>query len=120
MFRFLAIPFLMFAPISALAEVQMMMAERPGCQWCLAWDKEIGPIYPITDEGKSAPLRKVDVTDGIPDDITLARPVVFTPTFVLLVDGTEVNRLEGYPGDDFFWGLIANMLRDGGVQIVDD
>ena len=87
-----------------------MMAEEPGCVWCARWNTEIGPIYEKTGEGAAAPLRRVDITMPIPEDIALARKVTFTPTFVLLIEGTEVQRLEGYPGEDFFWGLLGMML----------
>jgi len=97
------------------AEVQLLMAEEPGCMWCARWNAEIGPIYPKTGEGEVAPLRRVDMTKPIPDDIQLVRRVSFSPTFVLLVDGAEVNRIEGYPGEDFFWGLLAQMLAQAQV-----
>lgn len=97
-------------PVTARAQTVLMMAEEPGCIWCAAWNRDIGPIYDKTGEGAAAPLRRVDITDPIPDDITLARAINFTPTFVLLIDGTEVSRLEGYPGEDFFWGMLGMML----------
>lgn len=89
----------------------MLMAEEPGCVYCARWNQEIGPIYGKTGEGIAAPLRRMDITNPVPEDITLARSVNFTPTFILLVDGTEVSRLEGYPGEDFFWGVIGMMLN---------
>ena len=39
-----------------------------------------------------------------------ATPVVLTPTFVLMEDGAEAGRIEGYPGEDFFWGLLGQMI----------
>ena len=107
---------LLAAPLALRAETTLMMAEEPGCIWCARWNDEIGPIYPKTGEGAAAPLRRVDITNPIPEDITLARSVNFTPTFVLLVDGTEVSRLEGYPGEDFFWGLLGKMLTDHNIS----
>lgn len=92
-----------------------MMAEEPGCIWCAAWNREVGQIYEKTGEGAAAPLRRVDITDPVPHDISLARVINFTPTFVLLIDGTETSRLEGYPGEDFFWGLLGMMLTEQGV-----
>lgn len=104
------------SPVPLPAEPVLVMAEEPGCIWCAAWNREIGPIYAKTGEGAAAPLRRVDITDPIPDDITLARVINFTPTFVLLVDGTETSRLEGYPGEDFFWGLLGRMLSEQDIS----
>lgn len=100
----------------AAAETVLMMAEEPGCIWCARWNAEIAPIYPKTGEGQAAPLRRVDITKTLPKDITLVRRVTFTPTFVLLVHGAEVSRLEGYPGEDFFWGLLARLLDNEGID----
>ncbi|KQB95739.1 hypothetical protein AL073_13680 [Loktanella sp. 1ANDIMAR09] len=104
-------------PGSARAEVRLMMAEEPGCLWCARWNEEIGPIYPKTEEGAAAPLRRVNLLDPMPSDIVLARRINYTPTFILLVEGVETNRIEGYPGDDFFWGLLGQMLEQEGVNL---
>ncbi len=93
--------------------VELVMVEQPGCAYCAAWDDAIAPIYPKTDAGKFAPLRRVDLHDGPPEGITYARPARFTPTFIIIDDaGTEVARIEGYPGEDFFWGLLEKMLAE--------
>jgi len=88
---------------------ELIMVEQAGCEWCKRWNEEIGPIYPKTREGDFAPLRRVDLR-AIPDDITVLRRVSFTPTFLIVQDGHEVARLEGYPGEDFFWPLIAKLM----------
>ena len=91
---------------------ELVMIDRQGCAYCIAWKKEIGPAYPNTDLGQFAPLRVVDIRDGAPEGVTFARPVVFTPTFILIEDGAELARLEGYAGEDFFWGLLEKMLKE--------
>ncbi|TCP42451.1 thioredoxin family protein [Rhodovulum marinum] len=96
---------------AARAELVLAMFERAGCTYCMAWDREIGPIYPKTTEGAVAPLRRIDLGQRLPEDIDLVSKPQFTPTFVLLRDGVEVQRLEGYPGEDFFWWLIGEMLK---------
>lgn len=102
--------------VSALwAETRLLMAEEPGCVWCARWHAEIGPIYPKTGEGAAAPLQRVSLEDELPSDIVLARRVSFTPTFILLVDGVEKNRIEGYPPQDFFWQLLGHMLDQEGI-----
>ena len=101
-----------------VAETTLLMAEEPGCIWCTRWNTEISAIYPKTEEGQAAPLRRINIHDPLPADIELARRVNFTPTFVLLVDGIEANRIEGYPGEDFFWGLLGRMLDHEGIIYV--
>ncbi|WP_171207062.1 hypothetical protein [Ruegeria sp. HKCCA0235A] len=108
---------LLISPLALRAEMALLMAEEDGCMWCARWDSEISGIYPKTQEGVAAPLQRVDIHESLPDGITLERPLYYTPTFVLLDNGHEVGRIEGYPGEDFFWGLLGVMLRDAGVQV---
>ena len=103
-------------PNAAPAEATLVMAEEKGCLWCARWNAEIAPIYPKTAEGKAAPLRRVDIHDTAPDDLTFTTALRFTPTFVLMQDGQEVARLEGYPGEDFFWGHLQRMLTDAQIS----
>ena len=84
------------------------MFRRDGCPWCAKWDREIGPIYPKTEFNRRAPLRQVNL-DHDPDPIAHA-PIHYTPTFVLAENGKEVGRIEGYPGDEFFWVRLENLL----------
>lgn len=102
---------------AALAEVRLVMVEEDGCMWCARWNEEISEIYPKTPEGQAAPLRRIDIHAPTPADLTFARPLFFTPTFVLMVDNVEASRIEGYPGEDFFWGLLAQMLEREKVEL---
>ena len=122
MFRrqFLIAPFALAAfARAALAEdgaLTLLMFEQPGCRYCQAWDEEVGPEYPKTAEGMAAPLLRQQLRDGAPAGVTLVSSPVFTPTFILLRDGKELSRIEGYPGEDFFWGLLGQMLRDAAAE----
>lgn len=95
---------------AAAADLRLVMVEQPGCIYCRAWDAEISATYPLTDEGKSAPLTRIQLHAPLPEDMQFLRPAAFTPTFVLLEDGAEIGRIEGYPGEDFFWGLLNQLL----------
>lgn len=99
------------AALPALA-VELLMVEQKGCYYCRTWNANIAPIYPKTPEGQFAPLRRADLREGPPEGVTYARPVTYTPTFILLDDDTEIGRIEGYPGEDFFWGLLQMMLKE--------
>ena len=104
-------------PVRAAGELRLVMVEQTGCTYCLQWHTEIGPIYPKTPEGAAAPLQTVQLRAPLPDGMTFDSPPVFTPTFVLLSDGAEVGRIEGYPGEDFFWGLLGVMLKENGADV---
>lgn len=105
--------------ISALAETRLIMVEEDGCMWCARWNEEISAIYPKTSEGRTAPLQRVDIHAPLPSDLTFERSLHFTPTFVLVVDGQEKSRIEGYPGEDFFWGLLQKMLMRANLDLID-
>lgn len=96
------------APAAQAAE--LIVLERPGCAWCLRWNREIAPIYPKTLEGRQAPLRRVDVSGPWPADLAGIEGDLYTPTFIVVENGVEVGRLRGYPGDAFFWPLLNEML----------
>jgi thioredoxin-related protein len=93
--------------------VELVMVEQAGCSYCARWNAEIGPIYPKTPEGTYAPLRRVDLRGDQMETLHLKRRVNFTPTFILVDSANhEIVRIEGYPGEDFFWGLVERMLRE--------
>ena len=89
---------------------QLVMIEEHGCYWCERWNEEVGVIYHKTSEGKRAPLRRIDMHDKLPNDLSFLAKGGYTPTFVLINEGREVGRIRGYPGEDFFWGLLGKLL----------
>jgi thioredoxin-related protein len=97
-----------FAPTATALE--LVMVRRAGCPWCAAWDREIAPIYGKTDIGRQAPVRLVDLEHISEMKLALQSPVRFTPTFVLVDEDREIGRIEGYPGEDFFWGMVERLL----------
>ncbi len=99
------------------AETFLLMAEEEGCMWCARWNKDVSTEYPLTAEGRAAPLRRVDIHKTLPEGIELDSALRLTPTFVLVKDGREVSRIEGYPGEDFFWGLLNRMLTQADVAV---
>jgi len=110
--KVIVLPFILTSAFPAFAETRLMMVEEEGCSWCIRWNSDVGGEYALTQEGKTAPLWRQDISDPLPDGVTLASQPQFTPTFILLVDGAEVNRIEGYPGEGFFWGLLEIMLAN--------
>ena len=89
---------------------ELVLFERPGCVWCRAWDREVGGIYPKTDEGRRAPLRRVMLDRSTAAVPGLAEPVIYSPTFVIVENGREIGRIVGYPGEAAFWGLMTGVM----------
>lgn len=99
------------APAVATA-AELVMFTRNGCPWCARFEREVAPAYHLTEEGRLAPLRRVELRAGGSNLAGLAEPVIAAPTFVLFDDGRESGRITGYQGDDAFWGLLGRMLAD--------
>jgi len=113
LFTPLTLSLVMFASSALLPAraAELIMFEQAGCVWCQAFDREIAPIYPKTDEGRRAPLRRVDITRKRPPDLAFIEVERMTPLFVLIDKGREIGRIRGYPGDDHFWGLLGALIK---------
>jgi len=95
----------------APAQVKLLMFQQEGCPWCAKWNAAIAPIYPKTAEGKEAPLVRLDIHNPLPAGLQIKGMPQFTPTFVLVQNGKELGRIQGYPGPDFFWALLDELLK---------
>jgi len=89
----------------------LIMVEQQYCEYCKSWNADIGVIYNKTAEGKTAPLRRIDIHEPLPDDLSFLTGLIFTPTFILVNDGKEVGRIQGYASESFFWGLLQKLLE---------
>ncbi len=107
-FLFIAIMLLLAGPTQA---AELIMFEQRACVWCDRFNHEIAPAYARTDEGKRAPLRRIDIGAPLPPDLAFVQRERFTPVFVLVDNGREYGRIRGYPGETFFFGLLANMIE---------
>lgn len=94
--------------VAAPASLSLVMIEEEGCGYCRRWLQEVGPGYPLSDEGRKAPLVRID---RMSKDAGRFARVVYTPTFILMRDGKELGRINGYPGPDFFWSMLGDILR---------
>jgi hypothetical protein len=108
--RLLAFAIVLFLASPGRA-AELIMFEQKGCVWCEKFDREIAPAYARTPEGTRAPLRRLDIGRPLPADLAFVQRERFTPVFVLVDQGREFGRIRGYPGDIFFWGLLANMIE---------
>jgi hypothetical protein len=97
-------------PIGAIS-AELVMFEQAGCVWCETFNREVASVYPKTEEGQRAPLRRVNIDDPLPADLSFIAVERLAPLFVLVDKGREVGRIRGYPGEDHFWGLLGVLLK---------
>lgn len=119
-----ALPWLIAAPAhgdaarnvtSPVRGLRLLMVERRGCVWCRRFDREIAPGYDAHPQGAAAPLARIDLDGPWPDGLALARRPSLTPSFILLRDGIELGRIEGYVGQRHFWPALSEMMQRAGV-----
>lgn len=97
--------------LAQTGSVFLIMFDEAGCPWCRRWRADVGPAYSNSPEGKRAPLRTIDIRAPLPKDIAFTGPIRGTPTFVLVENGREVGRIFGYPGADFWWGMLGDLMK---------
>lgn len=93
--------------------VRLIMVEDVGCPYCAKWDREVGAAYPISAEGRFAPLVRRFRRDP---DIAFLKGIVYSPTFVVVQNGEEIGRITGYPAADFFWPMLVDILVKAGFK----
>ncbi len=90
---------------------ELIAFEAPGCRYCPIFRRDVAPSYPATRAGKVAPLRFVDVNDEpAASALRLARPITMVPTVVLVQDGVEVGRIDGYVGRENMHHILNTLL----------
>ena len=104
------------APRGAEAQsLRLLMIEQAGCAVCAAFNRDMAPAYHASPEGQIAPLIHADLRGPLPQGVTLAIQPYVTPTFILLgPDGVEISRMTGFPGEDFFWPYLGEMIDQAG------
>lgn len=91
------------APAAAAA---LVMFETEGCPWCAAWHRDVGQHYAASDHAKVLPLRRLDMRAPRPDDLAGLADIRYSPTFVVMACGREVERILGYSGAGNFWDSL--------------
>jgi hypothetical protein len=108
----------MLAGGTAMAQdMRLLMIEQVGCYVCAAFNRDVAPAYEASPEAQLAPLIRADLRGPLPEGVTLTSRPFVTPTFILIgPDGVEVDRLTGFPGQDFFWPYVDEMIDRARVR----
>ena len=114
-FRILALGFVLnFAALShiASASTRLVMVTSDHCPFCKAWERDIGVLYEKSPYAPSLPLKRVDIGSAMPEGVTLQSPVLGTPTFLIIHNGQEIDRLRGYDNAEMFWWWLSDHVAE--------
>lgn len=92
---------------------EVVVFEIGGCHHCAAFRDNLAPRYLASTTNKAAPMRFVDVGKLDPNDFQLLSDINTVPTIVLLQDGREIDRVEGYPLPELLFGMVKSRVGVG-------
>jgi thioredoxin-related protein len=92
---------------------EVLVFEIQGCGYCQSFREQLGARYIASTTNKLAPLRFVDLNKHDADAFPLSGPVTVLPTIVLLRDGKEIDRLEGYPLSEAMFRMVQSNIGKG-------
>jgi thioredoxin-related protein len=101
--RFLVALFFIAITHGAAAGAELIMVTSEYCPYCQAWERDVGAVYDKSQYAVKLPLTRVEIGTKIPENVVLKKPVVGTPTFLIIHNGKEIDRQSGYIDAEMFW-----------------
>ena len=99
----------------ANAETQLLYIFADDCGACNKFQREVGDIYPKTQESDVLPMIKIELDQwrlgASPFNQCAVAEVFGTPTFILLEACVETDRITGYANDELFWLGLTRMFN---------
>jgi hypothetical protein len=92
-------------PVLAARELIMITSQH--CPYCMAWERDVGRIYHKSPYADSLPLTRLEFGSALPEDIKISSDLRGTPTFLILENRIEIDRLVGYSDAEMFWWQIS-------------
>ena len=111
--RFIWLVILAFAssPLFAgpvAADLRLIMVTSDHCPFCQLWERGVGVIYDKSPYASDLPLTRIEFGTAIPGNVKITTPVIGTPTFIILGDDRELDRISGYEDAEMFWWWLSD------------
>ena len=92
---------------TAAADSRLIMVTSDHCPSCQAWELDVGKVYDKSPYATTLPLTRVKIGNKMPGGVTFQKPVVGTPTFLIIHEGQEIGRQNGYIDAEMFWWWLS-------------
>ncbi len=97
---------------NAAADARLIMVTSEHCPYCQAWERDVGAVFNKSPYAAKLPLTRVEIGSKIPKNISLKKPIIGTPTFLIIRNGQEIDRQRGYVDEEiFYWWLSEHMAE---------
>ena len=94
------------------AAARLIMVTSEHCPYCQAWERDVGVAYDKSPYAAKLPLSRVGIGSEMPENVAIKKPIVGTPTFLIILNGQEIDRKRGYvDAEMFFWWLSGHMAK---------
>jgi hypothetical protein len=90
--------------------MELVVFEHPDCTSCAMFRSRVALRYQASPQATEAPLRFVDIATTDTGRLALNAPITMVPTFVLMKQGREVDRISGYWAPDNFFKMVAYLI----------
>ena len=110
--RFLVALFFIAITHNEAAAAGLIMVTSEHCPYCQAWERDVGVAYDRSPYAAKLPLTRVGIGSEMPENVAIKKPIVGTPTFLIILNGQEVDRQRGYvDAEMFFWWLSEHVVK---------
>jgi thioredoxin-related protein len=83
-------------PTAPAAAAELLFVEVKSCVYCIRFNKQMAGPYQASELGQKVPLRRVNLMERWPADLKAVDRPPYTPVFILVENGKEVGRFNGY------------------------
>ncbi|MEX0956603.1 MAG: transcriptional regulator [Rhizobiaceae bacterium] len=109
----LSIALAAFSTSSAVA-AELVYVELKSCAYCMRFNRQMAHAYQTSETGRQIPLRPVNLMQRWPADLKNVDRPPYTPVFILVEDGRELGRFNGYTGPSQFNRELKRLLNKQG------
>ena len=97
---------------NAAADARLIMVTSEHCPYCQAWERDVGAVFSKSPYAAKLPLTRVEIGSKMPNNVVLEKPIIGTPTFLIIRNGQEIDRQRGYQDEEiFYWWLSEHMAK---------
>ena len=97
---------------NAAADARLIMITSEYCPYCQAWERDVGVVFNKSPYAAKLPLTRVEIGRKMPNNVVLKKPIIGTPTFLIIRNGREIDRQRGYQDEEmFYWWLSEHMAE---------